>query len=170
MVEVGTGKSWWSSSQPDGRCICLLIFPCTIKSRSSLLAPAHPGGPGKRAVKQLWCRGVVYLGFGACVAFMLLCFIELCHSVRWLSRAGISCGTLRLCWYCWVWSWCLLCRWCVKMVIWRRWEFHWDLARNFSLTCTSSNRNRCLLLADELQATDSLNTATWPPLVYVNRN
>ena len=27
---------------------------CTIKSRSSLLAPAHPGGPGKRAVKRLW--------------------------------------------------------------------------------------------------------------------
>jgi len=27
-------------------------------SRSSLLAPAHQGGPGKRAVKQLWC-GVV---------------------------------------------------------------------------------------------------------------
>jgi len=24
-----------------------------MKSRSSLLAPAHPGGPGKRAVKQL---------------------------------------------------------------------------------------------------------------------
>jgi len=33
----------------------LLIFPCTIKSRSSLLALAHPGRPGKRAVKQLWC-------------------------------------------------------------------------------------------------------------------
>ena len=32
-----------------------LIFPCTIKSRSSLLALAHPGGPGKRAVKRLWC-------------------------------------------------------------------------------------------------------------------
>ena len=32
----------------------LIIFPCTIKSRSSLLALAHPGGPGKRAVKQLW--------------------------------------------------------------------------------------------------------------------
>ena len=30
----------------------LLIFSCTIKSRSSLLAPAHPGGPGKRAVKR----------------------------------------------------------------------------------------------------------------------
>jgi len=30
-------------------CLPLLIFPCTIKSRSSLLAPANPGGPGKRA-------------------------------------------------------------------------------------------------------------------------
>ena len=28
-------------------CLPLLIFPCTIKSRSSLLAPAHPVGPGK---------------------------------------------------------------------------------------------------------------------------
>jgi len=36
--------------------LSLLIFPCTIKSRSSLLAPAHPGGPWKRAVKWLcWC-------------------------------------------------------------------------------------------------------------------
>ena len=30
--------------------IQVLIFLCTMKSRSSLLAPAHPGGPGKRAV------------------------------------------------------------------------------------------------------------------------
>ena len=37
-------------------CLPLLIFPCTIKSRSSLLAPAHPGGPGKRAVTRL-CGG-----------------------------------------------------------------------------------------------------------------
>jgi len=35
-------------------CLPLLIFPCTIKSRSSLLAPAHPGGPRKRAIKWLW--------------------------------------------------------------------------------------------------------------------
>jgi len=27
-----------------------------LHSRSSLLAPAYPGGPGKRAVKQLWWR------------------------------------------------------------------------------------------------------------------
>ena len=38
-------------------CLPLLIFPCTIKSRSSFLAPAHPGGPGKRAVKRLWWCG-----------------------------------------------------------------------------------------------------------------
>ena len=39
-------------------CLPLLIFPCTIKSRSSVPAPASPGGPGKRAIKQLWCDGV----------------------------------------------------------------------------------------------------------------
>ena len=45
-------------------CLALLIFPFTIKSRSSLLAPAHPGGPGKRAVKRLCvcvCVCVTYL-------------------------------------------------------------------------------------------------------------
>jgi len=35
-------------------CLPLFIFPCTIKSRSSLLAPAHLAGSGKRAVKRLW--------------------------------------------------------------------------------------------------------------------
>ena len=39
-------------------CLPLLIFRCTIKSRSSLLAASYPGGPGKRAVKRLWCGGV----------------------------------------------------------------------------------------------------------------
>jgi len=34
-------------------------LPLTIKSRSSLLAPAHPGGPGKRTVKRL-CGGGGY--------------------------------------------------------------------------------------------------------------
>jgi len=35
--------------RPAGWSVCLplLIFPCTIKSRSSLLAPAHPGDPRK---------------------------------------------------------------------------------------------------------------------------
>jgi len=35
-------------------CLPLLIFPCTIMSRS-FLALAHPGGPRKMAVKWLCC-------------------------------------------------------------------------------------------------------------------
>ena len=54
----GGGEHWlvwmeWCRAGWSG-CLPLLIFPCTIKSRSSLLAPAHLGGPGKRAVKRLW--------------------------------------------------------------------------------------------------------------------
>ena len=56
-IEHGGGGHWlvWMEWRPAGWSVCLplLIFPCTIKSRSSLLAPAHPGGPGKRAVKRL---------------------------------------------------------------------------------------------------------------------
>jgi len=37
--------------------------PCTIKSRSSLLAPADPGGPGKTTVKWLWCAVVLVLTY-----------------------------------------------------------------------------------------------------------
>jgi len=44
----------WALVSPDGVVpswmVGVLIFSCTIESRSSLLAPAHPGGPGKRAV------------------------------------------------------------------------------------------------------------------------
>jgi len=36
-------------------------FPCTMKSRSSLLATAHPDGPGKRAVKRLWWCGTYFV-------------------------------------------------------------------------------------------------------------
>jgi len=31
----------------------LIIFPCTIKSRSFLLAPAHPDGPRKKGRKTV---------------------------------------------------------------------------------------------------------------------
>ena len=59
----GGGGHWlvWMEWRPAGWSVCLplLIFPCTIKSRSSLLVPAHPGGPGKCAVKRLWCGVVV---------------------------------------------------------------------------------------------------------------
>ena len=47
LLRMEWGPAGWSA------CLPLLIFPCTMKSRSSLLAPAHLGGPGKRAVKQL---------------------------------------------------------------------------------------------------------------------
>jgi len=54
----GGGGHWlvWMEWRPAewSLCLPLLIFTCTIKSRSSLLAPAHPDGPGKRAVKRLW--------------------------------------------------------------------------------------------------------------------
>jgi len=53
----GGGGHWLVRMEwhPAGWSLCLplLIFPCTIKSRSSLLAPAHPGGLGKRAIKRL---------------------------------------------------------------------------------------------------------------------
>ena len=52
----GGGGHWLVRMEwrPAGWSVCLplLISLCTIKSRSSLLAPAHPGGPGKRAVKR----------------------------------------------------------------------------------------------------------------------
>jgi len=54
LVRMEWRPSRWSV------CLPLLIFPCTINSRSSLLALAHPGGPGKRAVKRLCCGVVLY--------------------------------------------------------------------------------------------------------------
>jgi len=40
-------------------CLPLLIFPCTINSKSSLWAPAHPGGPGNKAIKfMVVCESV----------------------------------------------------------------------------------------------------------------
>jgi len=52
MYKMGDGRGghWLVRIEwrPAGWSVCLplLIFPCTIKSRSSLLAPTHPGGPG----------------------------------------------------------------------------------------------------------------------------
>jgi len=48
----GVASSWMVSVSASVN-LPLLISPCTVKSRSSLLAPVHPGGPGKRAVKPL---------------------------------------------------------------------------------------------------------------------
>jgi len=63
LIDVKIGGHWLVRMEwrPAGWSVCLslLIFPCTMKFRSSLLTPAHPGDPGERAVKQLWC-GVVF--------------------------------------------------------------------------------------------------------------
>jgi len=74
MVEVSTGWSGWSGTQPDGRCLPLLIFPCTIKSRSFLLTPAHPGGPGKRTEKWWLCVFQGYLCHEQILNRTLLCY------------------------------------------------------------------------------------------------
>jgi len=68
----GGGGRWlvWVEWRPAGWSVCLplLIFPCTIKSRSSLLALAHPGGHRKKGCKMvvvvvtsinLLCRWVI---------------------------------------------------------------------------------------------------------------
>jgi len=52
-VKMGDGRGghWLvrMESCPAGWLVCLplLILPCTIKSRTSLLTPAHSDGPGK---------------------------------------------------------------------------------------------------------------------------
>jgi len=67
----GGGGHWLVQMEwrPAGWSVCLplLIFPCTMKSRSSLMAPAHPVGPGKGAVKWLCVR--------VCVC---VCYLECC--------------------------------------------------------------------------------------------
>ena len=70
-VGDGGGGQWlvWMEWRPAGWSVCLplLIFPCTIKFKSSLLAPAHLGGP-RKDVKWLWCGG----GVGV-VLMLLIC-------------------------------------------------------------------------------------------------
>jgi len=76
----GGGGNWLVRMEwrPAGWSVCLplLIFPCTMKSRSSFLAPAHPGGSGKRAVKGL-C--------GVVVSVCLIC-LSVCLSVHCISQ------------------------------------------------------------------------------------
>jgi len=88
--EDGGGGHWLVRMEwrPAGWPVCLplSIFPCTIKSRSSLLALAHPGGPGKRAIKWLWCVVVV---IRECIHMHIHqfsgCFFQV-NLVSWLPR------------------------------------------------------------------------------------
>jgi len=89
----GGDQHWlvWMEWRPTGWSVCLplLIFPCIIKSRSSLLAPAHLCGPRKRAVKQWY----------VCVSLLY------CAS-RWVSLLWcVSVLASFLWWWCVVLSW-----------------------------------------------------------------
>jgi len=89
----GGGGHWLVRMEwrPDGWSVCLplLIFPCTIKSRSSLLAPAHPGGPGKRAVKRFWC--VVVRRCGGITTLAMLQFLCKSFCVFMITVAEVRC-------------------------------------------------------------------------------
>jgi len=71
LVQMEWRPAGWSV------CLPLLIFPCTIKSRSSLLALAHPGSPGKRAIKRLWCGMVV-------IKLKIVFISTICFIFRWV--------------------------------------------------------------------------------------
>ena len=80
-------------------CLPLLIFPCTIKSRSSVLAPAEPGGPGKRAVKRLclWCGGGSLLSddcMKTVFSPVCICYAHTCmpvsQQVNWVGHMPIK--------------------------------------------------------------------------------
>jgi len=66
----------WALVSPDGvapsRMVGVSASVNLPKSRSSLLASAHPSGPGKRAVKRLWCGGGdSFVDFGAMYIYCL---------------------------------------------------------------------------------------------------
>jgi len=77
--------------RPSGWSVCLplSIFPCTIKSRSSLLAPAHPAGPGKRAVKRLW-----WWFLAQCETMQLVW--ETCSNISFFWLQFLNCVSLAL--------------------------------------------------------------------------
>jgi len=62
-----------------GRMVSVLISPCIIKSRSSLLAPAHPGWSWKRAVN----------GCGDCVVVTNLPNSSLCEPSKGPFSGGV---------------------------------------------------------------------------------
>ena len=72
-----------------------VIFPCTIKFRNSFLAPSHPGGPGKRVVKRLWCVG------GNRLRYSHTCAEKGCYTLaNWLSFHYTSIPKTRQVWLC----------------------------------------------------------------------
>jgi len=80
--------------RPARWSVCLLLLnPLAIKSRSSLLALAHPGGPGKTAVKRLWCGIMVCISFLAFSALTLLVGRQEGHPARKKYGGMVEVGT-----------------------------------------------------------------------------
>ena len=99
-------------------CLPLLIFPCTIKSRSSLLAMAHPGGPGKRAVKRLWwwwcggvCNALLYNTYNKVIFLGHIAVLHRCSLLLQMKYCGQSvCHSREPCkngWTYWDAIWCV---------------------------------------------------------------
>jgi len=90
----GAGGHWLVRMEwrPAGWSVCLplFIFPCTIKSRGSLLATAHLGGPGKRAVKRLWW--CAWLRVCEYTNSSLSSFLDtwIVHSLHWFNWLPIN--------------------------------------------------------------------------------
>jgi len=63
-----------------------------VKSRGSPLAPAHPGGPGERAVKQLWCGG------GGLQADNLFLKPMICCYCSYVGEFGCEMSSV-MCWF-----------------------------------------------------------------------
>jgi len=76
LVQMEWRPAGWSV------CLPLLISPCTVKSRSSLLALAHPGGPGERAIKRLWWMVYVYVCMCACMCVCSSCGSDAHRSIH----------------------------------------------------------------------------------------
>jgi len=66
-------------------CLPLLIFPCTMKSRSSLLALAHLGGPRKRAVNSCGLTDLFICSSGT-----------VSYHLDWFSRFCTACSRVSL--------------------------------------------------------------------------
>ena len=65
VSQYGVAPSGWSVFLP------LLIFPCSLKSRSSLLAPAHRVVPEKGPLKRLWwCGDYNSENYGRCISLV----------------------------------------------------------------------------------------------------
>jgi len=83
----GGGGHWLARMEwcPAGFCVSASVnLPLHHKSRSYLLALAHPGGPGKRAVKRLWCGCL-------CIKYLWNCWADL-HQIHSEDVLGPSLG------------------------------------------------------------------------------